>query len=153
MGSHENGERIRIVLCLRQKVCSNDLWRSGGRTLVIDRICLSNPHSRPCPPPLSPPQATLPAPPAEPSLADEVASLRAAKLALESGRTRDGLRLIDAFFVDFPHAHLRPEAEALRIEALAAGGDREGARSFLRAFRAAHPDSQLLPRLEKTTAP
>jgi hypothetical protein len=88
---------------------------------------------------------------AEHPLGDEVAALAEAKLALANGHPTESLGLVDRYFAAFPHPHLRPEAEALRIEALAARGDKEGARSFLTAFRAAHPDSALLEHLDAIT--
>jgi len=92
--------------------------------------------------------AAPPPPEVASPLADEVTALGAAKLALESREPAKTLRLVDAFFVSYPHARLKPEAEALRIEALSAAGDKAGARSFLRAFRALNPDSPLLQHLE-----
>jgi hypothetical protein len=91
--------------------------------------------------------------PARASLGDEVAALGRAQQALESGHAGDALRLVDAFLAEVPDAHLRPEAEALRIEALAATGDRAGARSFLRVFRDTHPESPLIEHLGAVTGP
>jgi hypothetical protein len=112
----------------------------------------------PAPPVVSSPPAVAPAPPplppakgAQPALAEEVAALGRAQQSLEAGEPREALRRVDAFFVDFPAPHLKPEAEALRIEALAASGDGAGARSFLSAFRSAHPDSPLIEHLETVT--
>jgi hypothetical protein len=91
--------------------------------------------------------------PSRAPLGDEVAALGRAQQALEGGHPADTLRLVDAFYIDFPQPHLRPESDALRIEALRATGDKAGARSFLDAFRAAHPESPLLEHLEAVVGP
>jgi hypothetical protein len=91
--------------------------------------------------------ASMRAPPASHSLAGEIAAVDRAKRALASGDASGAMRELDAYELAFAHGALLPEAQALRIEALARSGRNAEARARLDAFRAEHPDSPLLEAL------
>lgn len=101
----------------------------------------------PTPPP-PPPVASAALPP-EPTLADEVSSLDAARRALSSGDGPGAVRALDAFQGKFPRARLGTEALVLRIEALVASGRLGEARGLGEPFLAAHPDSPFAPRVRR----
>ena len=84
-----------------------------------------------------------------PSLADEVASLDAARRALSSGDGPGALRALDGFQQAFPRARLGTEAHIMRIEALAASGRSSEARIAGESFLASHPDSPFAPRVRR----
>jgi hypothetical protein len=75
------------------------------------------------------------------SLADEVAALDVARVALASGNAAAALRALDDHDRRFPGGALGPEATVMRIEALALRGDRASAARLGRAFLDAHPRS------------
>ena len=82
-----------------------------------------------------------------PSLADEVALLDSARVALSRGDPRLALSVLERHGREFPEPALAPEAAALRIEALVAQGDRELALTFAKAFYARFPNHPLESRL------
>ena len=84
-----------------------------------------------------------------PSLAEEVASLDAARSALSSGDGPGALRALDVFQETFPRARLGTEAHVMRIEALAACGRSSDARAAAETFLASHPDSPFAPRVRR----
>lgn len=75
----------------------------------------------------------------KPSLADEVALLDNARRALTAGDAEGALRALETHGKVFSGGALLAEAAVLRIEALAARGDRAGAISKARAFLSAFP--------------
>ena len=77
----------------------------------------------------------------KPSLADEVASLDAAREALGSGNAGGALRALDDHDRRFAGGALGPEALVLRIQALVQRGDRASASRLGEAYLAAHPRS------------
>lgn len=85
-------------------------------------------------------------------LAREVAALdvvRAAALAQQSGRV---LTLLDAYQRDFPHGALQPEAQVLRVEALARSGQLSQARALAARLLAADPSGPLSHRIRVAAA-
>ena len=80
-------------------------------------------------------------------LAEEVAAIRAAREALGRGQAQKCLEAVNAYFARFPKGHLSAEARLLRIEAMAASGQRDQAAAQARALLAANPHSPYAPRL------
>jgi TolA-binding protein len=105
---------------------------------------------KPARPPVS---ADKPEASAKPTLADEVASLDAARSALASGNASAALRALDDHDRRFPGGALGPEGTVLRIEALAQRGDRGSAAALARAFLAAHPRSPHAARIRSVALP
>ena len=81
------------------------------------------------------------------SLAEEIASFDGARAALEAGEVDRTLSLVDTYERRFPTGTFVQEAEVLRVKALAATGDRAGARRASERFLAAHPTSPHAPRI------
>jgi hypothetical protein len=82
-----------------------------------------------------------------PSLADEVASLDAARTALAGGDASGALRALDDHDRRFPGGALGPESTVLRVEALARRGDRAAAARLGKAYLDAHPRSPYASRI------
>jgi hypothetical protein len=93
----------------------------------------------------SPSPLVVATPPAPPSLelADEILRLDRAKTALAAGEPAAAIELLDTYDRDAPAGALRPEAHALRIDAVLATGDREAAVGLARDFVARFPDHHL----------
>jgi len=91
--------------------------------------------------------------PTTPSLADEVAVLDAALVALRDHHTASALRLLDQYDRRFPAGTLASEAAVARIEALVAAGNRDRARALATKFLAAHGTSPLAQRVRTLTEP
>lgn len=85
-------------------------------------------------------------------LADEVQRLDRAKTALAAGEPGAALELLDAYDRDAPMGALRPEALALRIDAVLATGDRSTAAALARTFTARYPDHHLRLRYAELAA-
>jgi TolA-binding protein len=81
------------------------------------------------------------------SLSEEIASFDRARSALEAGELDRALGLVDAYEKRFPAGTFVQEAEVLRVKALAAKGDRAGARRAGERFLSAHPTSPHAPRI------
>lgn len=101
---------------------------------------IEEPAVKPSAAPIEAPRATA-RPADKPTLADEVAALDAARVALSSGNAAAALRALDDHDRRFPGGVLGMEATVLRIEALVARGDRASASRLGRAFLDAHPRS------------
>jgi len=82
-----------------------------------------------------------------PSLADEVAAIKAAKSALLAGNASDALHQLDAYRAHFPRGRLTQEASVVRIEALLKSGNRSAASAAGDRFLAAHADSPYAARV------
>jgi outer membrane protein assembly factor BamD (BamD/ComL family) len=82
-----------------------------------------------------------------PSLAEEVAAIKAAKSALLAGNASDALHQLDAYRAHFPHGRLTQEASVVRIEALLKAGKRDAASAAGDRFLAAHADSPYAARV------
>lgn len=101
-------------------------------------------------PPIAPASATS-APavsaPSSRALAAEIASLDDARRAFVAGDATGALRALATYEASFPAGNLRAEAKAMRVEALAASGDRAAAAAAGRSFLLSYPDSPLVERV------
>jgi len=86
------------------------------------------------------------------TLARELAAVDAARTAVANRQPRRALALLDAYARSFPEAHLGPEAEILRIDALAQSGRVVAARAHAEAFVRLHPGSVLAARARRYLA-
>ena len=86
------------------------------------------------------------------ALRGEILLVDGARAALAEGAPARALRLVQRYTVRFPHGALAPEAQALRIEALAASGQPARARALARAFITEHPGSPLTERMARLLA-
>lgn len=85
------------------------------------------------------------------SLADEVAQLQKAKLALKGGNAAQALAELATYAQRFPRPMLGAEATVVRIEALSASGDSARAKSLAEGFLAKNPNSPYAARLRSLT--
>lgn len=85
------------------------------------------------------------------SLADEVAQLQKAKLALKSGSPGQALADLATYAQRFPRPMLGAEASVLRIEALSQNGDAARAKTLAEGFLAKNPNSPYAARLRSLT--
>jgi hypothetical protein len=85
------------------------------------------------------------------SLADEVAQLQKAKLALKGGSPAQALAELGTYAQRFPRPMLRAEATVLRIEALSQSGDVAHAKTLAEGFLAKNPNSPYAARLRSLT--
>jgi hypothetical protein len=99
----------------------------------------------------APPTSGAPAPKAQGSLADEVAQLQKAKLALKAGNPGQALSELGTYAQRFPRPMLGAEAMVVRIEALSASGDSARAKSLAEGFLAKNPNSPYAARLRSLT--
>lgn len=83
------------------------------------------------------------------TLKQELALLDRAQRDVAGGRGAQALSTLSEYRQQFPSGRLTLEAEALRIEALAASGKRSQARAEARAFLERHPKSLVAPRVER----
>jgi hypothetical protein len=81
------------------------------------------------------------------SLDDQIAALDRARNALASGDAAGALRGVDAYDRDYPGGAFAQEAMALRIEALARGGNLVRARALAARFLAANPKTPYAQRI------
>jgi len=102
-------------------------------------------------PPVVPGSGTGPAKQAQGSLADEVAQLQKAKLALKGGSPGQALAELGTYSQRFPRPMLGAEATVLRIEALSQSGDSGRAKSLAEGFLAKNPNSPYAARLRTLT--
>jgi hypothetical protein len=86
------------------------------------------------------------------ALARELAALDAARTAVAHQQPRRALALLDAYVRTYPDGTLGPEAEILRIDALAQGGQRAMARLHAEAFVRRYPSSVLAARARQYLA-
>ena len=85
-------------------------------------------------------------------MARELAALDAARTAVAHQQPRRALALLDAYARAYPDGTLGPEAEILRIDALAQGGQGAAARRHAEAFVRRHPNSVLAARARQYLA-
>lgn len=85
------------------------------------------------------------------SLAEEVAQLQKAKLALKGGKPAEALSELNVYAQRFPRPRLGAEATVVRIEALSASGSSERAKSMAEGFLAKNPNSPYAARLRSLT--
>ena len=86
------------------------------------------------------------------TLARELAAVDAARTAVAHRQPRRALALLDAYARSFPDPNLGPEAEILRIDALAQGGHPVAARAHAESFLRLHPSSVLAARARRYLA-
>jgi len=79
--------------------------------------------------------------PSESATVLESRRFAAARDSLRAGDARTAVRELDALARDFPNGVLGQERDALRIQALAALGEKDRARELGRSFLDRHPDS------------
>lgn len=98
--------------------------------------------------------ANAPAAPSAPaaSISSEIRMLDAARRAQASGDGAGAIRALDEYKKQYPHGVLGEESSLLRIEALAKLGNLSAARALAQKFRAAHPDSPHLRRIDSVLA-
>jgi hypothetical protein len=115
------------------------------------------------PPALSAPSSSAPSPASEPpaavkpatsvsatsgaALRAELAALDAVRSALANDNPTGALSLVATYFRAFPRGRLYPEAEVLRIDALAKAGQQSLAKRHAHEFIKRHPNSVLTPRV------
>jgi TolA-binding protein len=92
-------------------------------------------------------RATPPAPAAD--LRDQIALIDAARTAVKAGATDRALALLRRYEANYPGGAFRPEALALRVEALEAGGHGAEARALAREFLARYPQSPVADRVAR----
>ena len=85
------------------------------------------------------------------SLAEEVAQLQKAKLALTGGNAGQALAELNTYAQRFPRPRLGAEATVVRIEALLASGDTTRAKALAESFLAKNPSSPYATRLRSLT--
>ncbi len=103
------------------------------------------PTLAPLPRPTRPPHHSRPAPVGD--LGDEIAFVDAARNALSSGTPPRALEILRRYQDRYPSGSFRPEAAAIRIEALLKLGREAEARALARRFVAEHPGSLLAARV------
>jgi TolA-binding protein len=96
--------------------------------------------------------AATPVPAASASISDEIRMLDAARRAEASGDSAGAIKALDDYKKQYPRGMLSEESVLLRIQALARLGNRTAARSLAQKFRAAHPDSPHLRRIDSVLA-
>ena len=92
-------------------------------------------------------RAAPPAPAAD--LRDQIALIDAARTAVKAGANDRALALLRRYDANYPAGAFRPEALALRVEALDAGGHRAEARALARDFLARYPHSPVADRVAR----
>ncbi len=139
-------------------------WARGhGRPVPVrSLVAAASPRPTGAPPPAAtePREAPVAAPPTHhhrptPPAADlgaEIALVDAARAAISGGEAARALVLLRRYDSRFPSGTFRPESSALQVEALAHLGQAERAQALGRAFIAAHPDSPLVPRVQRAIA-
>src|SRR5205823_11867080 len=73
----------------------------------------------------------------------EAGWIEAARTALDTGRARVALSLLDGYGHDFPNGARASDAAVLRVEAMLAAGDRAGAALFADRVAGTLPDSHM----------
>lgn len=91
--------------------------------------------------------------PSSSALRDETAALDAARSRLANNDPAGALASVSAYFRSFPHGRLQPEAEVLRIDALAKAGHTASAQRHAREFLKRHPNSLLTARVRPYAEP
>ena len=109
---------------------------------------LTAPLSRaaaPSSPDISAEPAVPPAPPARPSAAsfDEVRELEAARAAVSRGDANSAIAQLNDYDSAHPNGQLKPEAMALRIQALSNSGKTTEARALANEFQRKYPEHPL----------
>ncbi len=82
-------------------------------------------------------------------LSEEIRLIDSARSSVRNGEPRSALRALNQYRTRFPQGRFSLEATALRIEALAASGERAKARVLAQRFIQHHPKSLLVERVRK----
>jgi hypothetical protein len=100
-------------------------------------------------PDISPEPAVRAAPPPPTALpsADEAREIEAARAALSRGDTNSAIAQLNTYDSAHPNGQLKPEAMALRIQALSKSGKTTEARALANEFEAKYPEHPLLPQV------
>ena len=93
-----------------------------------------------------------PAPVAAGDLRDQIALIDAARAAVTGGSSERALVLLRRYDSSYPGGAFRPEALALRIEALDQDGRRAEAQALARDFLARYPHSPVAERVARVAA-
>jgi hypothetical protein len=101
----------------------------------------------------APPALPIPSPPRVDDLPSQVTALDLARTALHEGDDARALRLVDDYEKRYPTGTFVQEAEVVRIEALTAEGDREGAEAAGTRFLALYPSSPHAARIRALMEP
>jgi hypothetical protein len=91
--------------------------------------------------------AAVPAPASD--LRDQIALLDAARTAVKAGSSERALVLLRRYDASYPAGAFRPEALALRIEALSQDGRRAEAQALAREFLTRYPQSPVADRVAR----
>jgi TolA-binding protein len=86
------------------------------------------------------------------TLSEEVRLIDAARSALREGSAERALATLRVYAKRFPNGVLRREASVLRVEALAASGDRAAARTEADRYLNDHPDDPFAERVQRAGA-
>jgi hypothetical protein len=86
------------------------------------------------------------------SITNEIRMLDAARRAQAGGDAAGAIRALDDYKREYPRGALAEESVLIRIEALARLGNVTAARSLAKKFRATHPDSPHLRRIDSILA-
>jgi hypothetical protein len=97
----------------------------------------------------APPKSNGAIPSEESALMAEIHLLDGARAALAGGEPRRALGVLDHYDREHAQGRFRPEAIALRIQALYAAGDEQAARSLGQKFLADYPTNPLAARVAK----
>jgi len=81
------------------------------------------------------------------ALRAELAALDAIRATLANDDSTGALSFLATYFRTFPRGRLHPEAEVLRIDALAKAGQADGAKRYAQEFLKRHPNSVLTARV------
>jgi hypothetical protein len=98
---------------------------------------------------VAPVHSTPPPPIADGRLAWELKALERARQALAMHKPGEALRLLDRYRAQFAGGVLGSEETVLRVQALLATGDREGAQALADTYSVSHPDSVYARRLKE----
>ena len=93
--------------------------------------------------------AVAPAPTPAADLRDQIALLDAARTAVKAGSSERALVLLHRYDASYPGGAFRPEALALRIEALSQDGRRAEAQALAREFLTRYPHSPVADRVAR----
>jgi hypothetical protein len=91
-------------------------------------------------------------PPARPSLFEEQRSIESARAAVARGDATGALSLLDAYDRRYAQKQFGPEALALRVQALAARGERAAASALAHDFAKNYPHHPLLSRVQSSAS-
>jgi outer membrane protein assembly factor BamD (BamD/ComL family) len=80
-------------------------------------------------------------------------AIDAARSSLRAGKPLAALSQLQAYDLRFPRGSLSGEAQILRIESLAAAGQRRQAKALADAYLSAHPQSPYAQRLRSVVGP